>query len=183
MTKETDDAAATSYECTGPNPDYRPPVMRWNKVEILSPEGMEFGVVYDNDGLLSVAVRHAGDEWPSGSSPSAESINVILPGHKAYAIENLDTEPTPHADLAARLAKYDDVRPLTPEVVMELLPKTDDYEDYIAGRYGMVAWRYWGYGRFSLEVGYAGQRLTEWTIGAFRHLLAALGLGDGKDGA
>lgn len=84
--------------------------------------------------------------------------------------------------LHARISKltkdgYNDATPLTAERVMELLPKTDDYEDHVSGRYGFVTWHWWGGKSFTLEVFGSAVRLSDFTIGTFRHLLAALRIG------
>jgi hypothetical protein len=43
----------------GPNPHFRPPVMRWNRVEVIGVRGLTFGVVADAGGTLTLAVKMA----------------------------------------------------------------------------------------------------------------------------
>lgn len=75
---------------------------------------------------------------------------------------------------------FSDPTPLTPDAVMEILPKTDDYEDRVSGRYGLIEWVWFGGKGFSLTIGGVAVRLSDWTIGRFRSLVAALGVEVGR---
>lgn len=75
------------YVAGGPNPHFKPPLMRWNQVEIIAPVGIEFGILYDSDGLLSIVLRLPDSKWPSGYEPTGLT-NLIQPGDKSYRIEN-----------------------------------------------------------------------------------------------
>lgn len=79
-------AGTITKRCCSMKP-YQPPAMRWNRVEIIAPEGFEFGIAHDSDdGTLSIAVRPPGDEWPSGLILTG--INKIAPGHRCYIVRN-----------------------------------------------------------------------------------------------
>jgi hypothetical protein len=76
---------------TGLNPHYKPPIMRWNQVEIVSRHGVEFAVMYDSGGLLSIAVRLPGEDWPCDETP--KSSNVLAPGEKSFVVTNDERGP------------------------------------------------------------------------------------------
>lgn len=81
-----------TLECIGErNPNYRPPRMRWRRVEIIAAEGTEFGIVLDVEGDLSLVTRRAGEEWPHGHEPTS-GINTIAPGERAYRVSNDERE-------------------------------------------------------------------------------------------
>jgi hypothetical protein len=66
-----------AMEAVGPNPHYRPPIMRWNRVEIVGVRGLVFGIVDDGGGTLTLAVRMGGGEWRNGYEPDPKSICVL----------------------------------------------------------------------------------------------------------
>jgi len=70
-------------------------------------------------------------------------------------------------------------RALTAEVVMNMLPKTDDYEDHVTGRYGYITWNWWGGDKFVLLIGCESICLASWTTTRFAALIAAFGIGVG----
>ena len=59
----------------------------WNKVIVAAQPGTEFGMVENRDGQLVLAVRRAGEPWPTGYVPTA-GINCIAPDHTRYYIES-----------------------------------------------------------------------------------------------
>jgi hypothetical protein len=76
----------TAMEATDTNPHFRPAIMRWNKVEIIAPEGMEFAILYDSDGLLSITARPKGSQWKDGYEP--KDADIIKPGEISWRVEN-----------------------------------------------------------------------------------------------
>ena len=79
-------------EAKGLNPHYKPPVMRWNQLEIMAPVGYTFGIVMDSMGLLAIAVKPPNGEWPKGYEP-VEGINTIKEGDICYSVLNDERGP------------------------------------------------------------------------------------------
>lgn len=84
---------AAPGEAVGPNPHYKPPLMRWNQVEILAAEGTELGIVIDEGGVLRIAVRPDGQGWPHDSDPPVDTRNTIAAGKRFYVVFTDDRGP------------------------------------------------------------------------------------------
>jgi hypothetical protein len=81
---DSDATKAQGEVAAGPNPDYKLPVPRWHHVEVLAPEGYMFGICLDAMGLLGIAVKPPGGEWPT--CLPLTGVNTIEQGHKCYQV-------------------------------------------------------------------------------------------------
>jgi hypothetical protein len=73
----SDETLSVSVEEAGPNPHYRPPIMRWNRVEVVGVKGLEIGVVGDVTGDLTLVVRPTGGKWPLGQEPDPDTVHRL----------------------------------------------------------------------------------------------------------
>jgi len=85
--------SAAPGEAVGLNPHYRPPLMVWNHVEIVSEPGYEFGIVADEAGVLQIAVRKVGHSWPKEMNPQPSSVNTIAEGFSRYIVTSGERGP------------------------------------------------------------------------------------------
>lgn len=72
----------------GLNPHYRPPIMRWNRVELVAEPGHSFGIRHDEGGVLTILVKPPGKDWPFGMEPTAGGVNTIDEGARSYEVWN-----------------------------------------------------------------------------------------------
>jgi hypothetical protein len=82
-----------AQESQGPNPHYKPPIMRWNQVELVADEGTEFGIECDSGGLLSIVIRSAGKDWPHDRKEPTSGRNTIEPGNICYVVTSDERGP------------------------------------------------------------------------------------------
>ena len=74
-----------AYAAQGKNPHYKPPINVWHRVEVIAPVGTQFGIIMDEHGTLTIAMRpNVGEDWPHGAIP--EIGTTILEGHQAYQV-------------------------------------------------------------------------------------------------
>jgi hypothetical protein len=80
-------------EAIGQNPHYKPPIMRWNQVELIADEGTQFGIECDSSGLLSVMIRFPGKSWPHNRKEPMSGLNTIEPGNVCYVVSSDERGP------------------------------------------------------------------------------------------
>ena len=67
-----------------PVPKWQGQIM-WYKIKIAAKEGMQFGILYDEQGELALVVKNPNEDWPHGLTPTAGQ-NQIGKNCKVYII-------------------------------------------------------------------------------------------------
>jgi hypothetical protein len=84
---------SVALEATGLNPHYKPPIMRWNRVEIVGVRGLEFGIIEDCQGVLTLAVKMAGAKWRPGYEPDPGSTQLLADPAFVFQVINDERGP------------------------------------------------------------------------------------------
>jgi hypothetical protein len=74
-------------EIEGRNPHYRPPVMKWNCVEVVCPEESHVRVAADSGGLLSLEILPPGNISHLSEHERATITSLPL-GHRVFVIRD-----------------------------------------------------------------------------------------------
>jgi hypothetical protein len=77
----------------GPNPHFRPPVMRWNRVEVVGVRGLVFGIVADANGILTLSVKMGGGTWREGGEPIPDTVCVLADPAFVFQVVNDERGP------------------------------------------------------------------------------------------
>jgi hypothetical protein len=88
-----DSSRGVTLQAGGPNPHFRPPVMRWNRVEVIGVRGLTFGVVADAGGTLTLAVKMAGGRWRDGHEPRPDTVLALADPAFVFQVKNDERGP------------------------------------------------------------------------------------------